>query len=207
MRRSLLALAAVAGMALPAIASATPKIGEPAPAFAVKDAKGADVSLDALKGKIVVLEWSNFGCPFVKKHYSHDNMQARQKNAAKDGVVWLTIFSSAEGKEGHMTAEAALAEMAKQGGAPAHIIMDAEGTFGKLYDAKTTPHMFVIDKEGILAYMGAIDDKPAPTVDDISDDLTGTKNYVSNALAALKDGKPVAEPNTKPYGCGVKYAN
>lgn len=203
MRRSLFALAAVAGMALPAIAFATPKIGEPAPAFAVKDAKGADVSLDTLKGKTVVLEWSNFGCPFVKKHYGPGNMQSLQKQAATDGVVWLTIFSSAEGKEGHMSGEAALAEMTKQGGTPAHVIMDAEGTFGKLYDAKTTPHMFVIDKEGTLAYMGAIDDKPTPS----SDDIKGAKNYVTEALAALKAGKAVAESSTKPYGCGVKYAN
>lgn len=203
MRRSLLALAAAATFVLPAAAFAAPKIGEPAPAFAVKDAAGEDVSLDALNGKTVVLEWSNFGCPFVKKHYGAGNMQATQKAATADGVVWLTVFSSAKGKEGYMTAEEAAAEMKKQGGAPSHILMDPDGTLGKLYDAKTTPHMFVIDPEGTLVYMGAIDDKPTPDAADIKT----ARNYVSEALAALKAGKPVADSNTKPYGCGVKYAD
>ena len=202
MRRSLFALAAAASLMLPVSAFAEPKIGEPAPAFAVKDAAGKDVSLDGLAGKIVVLEWNNFGCPFVQKHYGAGNMQAVQKAATADGVVWLSVFSSAEGKEGHMTAEAALAEMKKQGAAASHVIIDADGTLGKLYGAKTTPHMFVIDTKGNVAYMGAIDDKPSADAADIK----GAKNYVTEALAALKAGKPVVDANTKPYGCGVKYA-
>lgn len=203
MRRSLLALAAVASMALPFTAFAEPKVGAPAPAFSVKDAAGEAISLDALQGKIVVLEWNNFGCPFVKKHYGSGNIPALQQAAAKDGVVWLSVFSSAEGKEGHMSAEQATAEMKKYAGAPAHIIMDPDGTLGKLYAAKTTPHIFIVDKEGAIAYMGAIDDKPTADAADIK----GAKNYVTEALTALKAGKPVADASTKPYGCGVKYAD
>lgn len=203
MRRSLLALAAVCSMVLPMTASAEPKTGEPAPAFTVKDAAGKEVSLDALQGNIVVLEWSNFGCPFVKKHYGAGNIQALQKAAAKDSVVWLSIFSSAKGKEGYMTPEAAIAEMKKQGGAPAHILMDPDGTLGKLYAAKTTPHIYIIDKEGTLVYQGAIDDKP--TADPA--DIKGANNYAAEALAALKAGTPVAHGTTKPYGCSVKYAD
>lgn len=203
MRRSLLALAAMCSMALPFAASAEPKTGEPAPAFTVKDAAGKDVSLDALQGNIVVLEWSNFGCPFVKKHYGAGNIQALQKAAAKDGVIWLSVFSSAKGKEGYLTPEAAIAEMKKQGGAPAHILMDPDGTLGKLYAAKTTPHIYIIDKEGTLVYQGAIDDKPTadPT------DIKGAKNYVTEALTSLNAGTPVAHGTTKPYGCSVKYAD
>lgn len=201
MRRSLIALAAVCSMALPFSAFAEPKVGEPAPAFAVKDAAGADVSLDALQGKVVVLEWNNFGCPFVKKHYGAGNMQAVQKAAAADDVVWLSVFSSAEGKEGYMSGETATAELKKQGATVSHVIMDPDGTLGKLYSAKTTPHMFVIDKEGVLVYQGAIDDKPTANADDIK----GAKNYVTAALTALKEGKPITDSNTKPYGCGVKY--
>jgi alkyl hydroperoxide reductase subunit AhpC len=203
MRRSLLAIAAVASLMLPTLANAAPVIGKPAPAFSVKDATGKEVSLASLKGKIVVLEWSNFGCPFVKKFYSAGAMQSFQKAATKQDVVWLTIFSSAEGKEGHLAPAALSAEMAKQGGAPSHIIPDADGTFGKMYEAKTTPHMFVIDKEGTLAYMGAIDNKAS--VD--SGDIKGATNYVNDAIAALAAGKPVTVSSTKPYGCGVKYAN
>ncbi len=202
MRRSFLAMATAAAMVLPFTAFAKPVIGEAAPAFDVKDAKGADVSLDALQGKTIVLEWVNFGCPFVKKHYGAHNMQALQEKATKDGVVWISVFSSAEGKEGYQTAKEALADVQKQGAHPTHIVMDPDGTLGKLYDAKTTPHLYVVDKEGTLAYMGAIDDKPSANPDDIK----GAKNYVSAALDALAKGEKVADANTKPYGCGVKYA-
>lgn len=202
MRRHLLILATMLGFLAPAYAYAAPEIGKQAPDFSLTDAAGKPVSLAALKGKTVVLEWSNFGCPFVKKFYEPGAMQGFQKEAAKHDVVWITVFSSAEGKEGHQTAEQALAEMQKRGGAPAHIIMDPEGTLGRLYEAKTTPHMFVIDAKGTLAFMGAIDDKP--TADPA--DIKSATNYVNNAIAALKDGKAVEPNNTKPYGCSVKYA-
>ncbi len=203
MRRSLLAIAAAASLVLPTLANAAPVVGKPAPAFSVKDASGTEVSLASLKGKIVVLEWSNFGCPFVKKFYGVDAMQSFQKAATKQDVVWLTVFSSAEGKEGYYAPTALTAEMTKQGGAPSHIIPDAAGTLGTLYEAKTTPHMFVIDKEGTLAYMGAIDSTPSADPVDVK---TAT-NYVNEAIASLIAGKPVAVSSSKPYGCGVKYAN
>lgn len=203
MRRSLLALATVCSMALPFSAFAEPKTGEPAPAFTVTDIAGKEVSLDALQGKVVVLEWSNFGCPFVKKHYGAGNIQALQKAATKDGIVWLSIFSSAKGKEGYMTEKDAAAEIKKHDAAPTHTILDPEGTLGRLYGAKTTPHFFIVDTDGTLVYQGAIDD--TPTADPA--DIKTARNYVTEALAALKAGKSVAEGTTKPYGCSVKYAD
>lgn len=186
---------------LPASLYAAPKVGAPAPSFELKDADGKTRSLAEHKGKTVVLEWTNDGCPFVKKHYGTGNMQRLQRQAAKDGVVWLTINSSALGKQGHVDGPGAKKLMTEHEAAPAAYLLDPDGKVGKRYGARTTPHMYVIDAEGTLVYMGAIDDKPSTKTEDVKT----AKNYVTAALAALKAGKPVAEPVTKAYGCGVKY--
>jgi peroxiredoxin len=184
-----------------AVAFAAPEIGKPAPDFSLTDSKGAKHSLADYKGKYVVLEWVNYGCPFVKKHYDSTNMQALQKDATANDVVWLTICSSAPGKQGHMAAADVNKELAAKGSAPKAYLIDEAGTVGKAYDAKTTPEMFVINPEGVLIYMGAIDDKPTVDIADVA----GAKNYVKAALASAKAGQPVAEAKTKSYGCSVKY--
>jgi peroxiredoxin len=182
-----------------AIAHAAPEIGKPAPAFTAKDSSGAEVSLSDFKGKTVVLEWMNEGCPFVQKHYNSGNMQKLQKAAVADDVVWLTIVSSAPGKQGHLDAEKAAAKKGEIGSTA--LLIDEDGTVGKAYDAKVTPEMFVIDGEGTLVYMGAIDDKPNPDPSTID---TAT-NYVTAAIESVRAGTPVETTQTKPYGCGVKY--
>ncbi len=175
--------------------------GRLAPAFVLPGASGKSVSLTALKGKIVVLEWLNHGCPFVKKHYSVGNMQALQAKAKKDGVVWLSVISSAPGKQGHGDVKATKADMVTHKSNAADVLIDEDGTVGKAYGAKTTPHMYIIDKEGVLVYQGAIDDKPSTD----SADIKGAKNYVSDALDALVNGQKIMLSDTKAYGCGVKY--
>ena len=204
--RSLLSLAAAAALifALPQAASATPDIGKPAPAFNGTDSRGQTVSLAALKGKTVVLEWTNHECPFVKKHYDSGNMQKVQKEALEHkNVIWVSINSSAPGKQGHVDTKAALEIIKKDDAHPTHYLIDESGEIGKLYEAKTTPHMFIIDKEGTLAYEGAIDDKPSPR----PASLEGAQNYVLAALKDLHAGHTVQTPATKPYGCSVKYAH
>ncbi len=196
-----LLLLTLALIPLSTAAMAAPEIGKPAPEFMANDTNGQHVMLSELKGKTVVLEWTNHECPFVKKHYGSGNMQALQAEATKDGVVWVSIVSSAKGKEGHSTAEDANKITAEQKAVPTHKILDESGDIGKLYGAKTTPHMFVIDKDGILAYAGAIDDKSGFDPEEIKT----AKNYVRTALADLKAGKPVETSSTNPYGCGVKY--
>ncbi|MGK2286737.1 thioredoxin family protein [Pedomonas sp. V897] len=188
-------------IAISAPAFAAPKVGAPAPAFTATDINGKTHALSDYKGKTVVLEWHNPECPFVKKHYDSGNMQALQKSATSDGVVWLTINTSAEGKQGHLTPQAAKDLLAAQKAAPSAYLLDTDGKVGRLYEAKTTPHMFVIDPKGTLVYMGAIDDKPTANPDDIKT----AKNYVTAALASVKAGQPVADSATKPYGCSVKY--
>ncbi|MGB1077186.1 MAG: redoxin family protein [Bdellovibrionales bacterium] len=178
-----------------------PKIGAPAPAFTATDTNGNEVSLEALKGKVVVLEWTNHECPFVIKHYETKNMQSLQEKAAEMGVTWISIVSSAEGKQGATTAEEANEIMAEQGAKPAHRILDPEGTIGHMYGAKTTPHMFVIDAEGNLAYQGAIDDNPSPRQSAVAD----AKNYVLEAMTALTTGGEIEVAETRSYGCSVKY--
>jgi peroxiredoxin len=201
MKKQLAALAAVLTLAAPALRAADPSVGKAAPAFALADVDGKKRSLSEFKGKYVVLEWVNHGCPFVRKHYGSGNMQALQKEMTGKGVVWLSVCSSAEGKEGYMTpAEWKKAE-AEKGAAPTDVLLDPEGAVGHLYGAKSTPHMFVITPEGTLVYKGAIDDKP--TYD--PEDVKGAKNYVRQALAEAMAGKPVSEPETKAYGCSVKY--
>ncbi len=199
MQRLLMAMAIIFATVSPALAQV--ESGTPAPQFSATDTEGKPVSLSALKGKPVVLEWSNHKCPFVVKHYESGNMQKIQKAAAEQGAVWMTILSSAEGKQGYVSDEEANALTKEHDAHPAHVIRDVSGEIGRMYGAKTTPHMYVIDAEGTLVYQGAIDDKP--TADQA--DIEGATNYVTNALDALKDGKLPEISTTQPYGCAVKY--
>lgn len=182
---------------------AAPEVGKPAPDFTATDVNGKSVSLSGLKGKPVVLEWTNDQCPYVQKHYSSGNMQKTQNDAIGKGAEWIVINSSAPGRQGHVTPEKAkeIATAAKS--TPSALILDEDGKIGKLYDAKTTPHMFVIDKKGVLAYAGAIDDNPSPK----PEDAATAKNYVTTALDELAAGAAVSTPTTQAYGCGVKYAD
>ena len=182
-------------------AQAESEVGKPAPDFTLKDTSGKEHKLSDFKGKFVVLEWVNYGCPFVKKHYDSQNMQKLQAEATGKDVVWLSICSSAPGKQGHFPpAEAAEKTKAYKSAATAYLIDDT-GTVGQLYGAKTTPDMFVINPEGVLIYKGAIDDNSSPDAAAIAD----SKNYVQLALNEAAAGKAVSTPSTKPYGCGVKY--
>jgi peroxiredoxin len=194
------AMLTLAGVAMGA-ADEGPRVGKPAPDFAGIDSDGKTVTLKELRGRTVVLEWSNHQCPFVAKHYRSGNMQALQKEAAGQGVVWLTMVSSAPGMQGSVTAAEANELTRSRGAAPSAVVLDPTGTIGRAYDARTTPHMFVIDASGTVVYMGGIDDKPTTDVADIAT----AKNYVRLALAAVAAGRPVQEPVTRPYGCSVKY--
>jgi len=174
--------------------------GDMAPAFTLANAEGETVSLADFKGKTVVLEWTNEGCPYVKKHYS-GAMQALQRQATEDGVVWLTIISSAPGTQGYVEGDEAKAWKSKYNAAFSHLLLDPTGEVGKLYDAKTTPDMRVIDPEGRLIFVGGIDDKPTNKVED----LQGATNFVQAALADAKAGRPVTTNFAQPYGCAIKY--
>jgi hypothetical protein len=177
------------------------KIGEPAPNFTGVDSNGKQQSLSAYKGKFVVLEWHNQGCPYTRKHYESGNMQRLQKEWTSKGVIWLTVISSAPGTQGFVTPTQENEYLQKMSAAPTAVIMDPGGSLGHLYGAKTTPHMFIIDPSGTLIYNGAIDDHPTSDQADIA----SSKNYVSAALQEAMSGKPVAESATRPYGCSVKY--
>jgi len=195
--------AAAAALTLASIAQAEVGVGKPAPDFTLTDASGKPVALSSFKGKTVVLEWTNQDCPYVRKHYGSGNMQALQKTAADQGVVWVSISSSAPGLQGYVTAADAQRLTAERKAAPSAFLLDPDGKVGRLYDARTTPQMFVIDKDGKLAYMGAIDDKPSANVADIP----GARNYVTEALTAVAAGQPVKLASTRPYGCSVKYSD
>lgn len=182
-------------------AGAAPTVGQPAPDFTLTDVDGKQVSLADFRGKTVVLEWHNPGCPFVKKHYGSGNMQKTQEAATKDGVVWLTINSSAPGKQGHMDGAEAKKGMEKDGAKSSAYLLDPNGEVGRAYDAKTTPHMYIIDEAGTLVYAGGIDDKPTANPADIKT----ARNHVLAALAELKDGKSISVATSRPYGCAVKY--
>ncbi|MCB1721886.1 MAG: thioredoxin family protein [Alphaproteobacteria bacterium] len=181
--------------------NATVEIGQPAPEIEATDTNGNAFKLSDHKGKIVVLEWTNHQCPFVMKHYDSGNMQAMQKAAQKKGVEWISIISSAPGRQGHVSAEEANKIVSDSGATITAKILDETGTIGKAYDAKTTPHMFVIDAEGNVAYAGAIDSQPSPNPATIE----GATNYVNAAIDALEAGQPVEVAQTQPYGCSVKY--
>lgn len=177
------------------------EIGKPAPNFTATDIDGNEFSLEDQKGKIVVLEWTNNGCPFVRKHYDTKNMQNTQKTATDNGVVWVSIVSSAPGKQGYMTPEEAQQLVKDEGAHATTRILDTTGEIGKMYAAKTTPHMFVISAQGNVEYAGAIDDNPSPNPKAVE----GAENLVLAALDALSTGKSVEVPLTQPYGCSVKY--
>jgi peroxiredoxin len=197
------AVALSAGALIASTAQAAPATGAAAPAFSGVTSAGETISLADFAGKTVVLEWTNDGCPFVKKHYATPpaNMQTLQKSAAADDIVWISVISSAKGEQGHADAARANELTASRGAAPAHVVLDEAGTIGKLYGAKTTPHMFIITPDGELAYDGAIDSKSSAKVEDIAK----ATNYVTAALEDIEAGRPVATPVTKPYGCSVKY--
>jgi peroxiredoxin len=196
-----LAAPALVFLAAVGASSADVTINEPAPEFTLSGADGESHKLSDYRGKVVVLEWLNHDCPFVKKHYGTDNMQALQRKYTDAGVVWLSINSSAAGKQGHLTAEQATKVTAEKNAAPSAVLLDADGKVGQLYGARTTPHMFVIDPEGKLVYNGAIDDKPTPEPADVK----GAKNFVAAAIDATVAGKKPEVQAMKPYGCSVKY--
>ncbi|MCB1214788.1 MAG: thioredoxin family protein [Deltaproteobacteria bacterium] len=184
-------------------AQAQVEIGKAAPDFTATNQEGQKVSLSDFKGKYVVLEWSNFECPFVRKHYDSKNMQSLQKKYTDQGVVWLTIFSSAPGKQGYYKQAELKERKSKEGNQATHALMDPTGEIGKKYGAKTTPHLFIINPEGKLAYMGAIDSIKSTDIEDIAK----ANNYVQEALDALLKGEKVKTTNTVSYGCSVKYQN
>jgi peroxiredoxin len=175
--------------------------GAPAPDFSAQDITGRGVNLRDYAGKTVILEWTNNGCPFVGKHYNSGNMQALQRRFTEAGDVWLTIASSAPGEQGYVDAAEARADIARWKAAPSDYLLDPDGVVGHLYDARATPHMVVIDTKGVVAYMGAIDDKRSTDLDDVKT----AKNYVVAALDELAAGKPVTVGTTHDYGCSVKY--
>jgi peroxiredoxin len=195
--------AGLIGPLAPTSVPAAGVVGEAAPAFTLTDSNGRTHSLSDLRGKIVVLEWWNYQCPFVGKHYGGGNMQKLQKTWTSRGVVWLTVSSSAPGKQGYVDGPKANALMKEKGGAPTAILLDHDGTVGRAYGARTTPHMFVIDKTGTLVYEGGIDDKPST---DLAD-LATANNYVEAALEEVSAGRPVSTPTSEPYGCSVKYSD
>lgn len=193
--------AAMAAAFLPGTAHAAVQVNQPAPDFTLPSADGASHSLSDFRGKVVVLEWLNYGCPFVQKHYDSGNMQALQKRYTGEDVVWLSINSSAPGKQGHSSPAEAAALTAEHDAAPTAVLLDPEGEVGKMYGARTTPHMYIIDPDGDLVYNGAIDDKP--TTDQA--DVEGAENYVVAALGQVMEGQQPELQTTKPYGCSVKY--
>jgi peroxiredoxin len=179
------------------------RVGEPAPGFTATDTNGEVHKLSEYQGKFVVLEWTNRGCPYTQKHYNSGNMQRLQREWTGRGVVWLTVISSAPGKQGYVTASEENAYLKQANAAPTAVLLDPAGTLGHLYDAKTTPHIFVVNPKGSLIYNGAIDDRPTTDVSDVN----GAKSYVSLALEEATSGKPVGTPTSRPYGCSVKYAD
>ena len=195
--KSVIAFAAATFSAL-ALAAAPP--GQPAPGFTLTDLSGKPVNLADYKGRTVVLEWHNFACPFVQKHYRSGNMQALQKKYAND-VVWLAVNSTARTAYDYLEPAKVSQQLADFKAAPARYLMDEPGDVGRAYGAKTTPHMYIIDPSGKVVYNGAIDDKRTSDVADVK----GAKNYVMAALDELKAGKPVSVASTTPYGCSVHY--
>lgn len=185
----------------PVVDAGNALVGKPAPAFTLTDSNGKKHNLADFKGKFVVLEWVNYDCPFVRKHYNSGNMQSLQKAYTEKGIVWLSVNSSAAGKQGNFAPEKINTLIKEKGAQPSAYLIDSDGQVGRLYGARTTPHMYIINPQGELIYNGAIDDKPSADPADI-----GTaKNFVRTALDEALAGKPVTTSATQPYGCSVKY--
>lgn len=207
-RRTLIA-AAVGALTLTGVAvsgvtaGGSPDVGKAAPAFTGTTADGETISLGDYKGKTVILEWTNHQCPYVRKHYGADNMQALQRKTTTDGAVWLSVISSAPGTQGYVEPAEALKIAETRGASPSEIVLDPEGSIGRAYGARTTPHMYIIDGNGTLVYKGGIDDRPTTNPADIE----RATNYVRAALDDMAAGKPVAQPVTRAYGCSVKYSS
>ena len=199
LRRTLIATAAALFAAGSAQAAAT--VGQPAPDFTLKDATGKTVRLSDFKGKHVVLEWTNPGCPFVRKHYDNGNMPATQKDATSKGVVWLAINSTEKASSDYLEPAKLVAWKAERKSAPSAILMDEEGTVGKSYGARTTPHMYIVNPQGQLVYAGGIDSIPSARPADIEK----ATNYVKVGLSEALAGKPISAATTQPYGCSIKY--
>lgn len=176
-------------------------VGEPAPDFSVVDAYGTTRTLGDFEGKFVILEWLNHGCPFIKKHYNGNNMQQLQKKYTEQGVVWLSVISSAPGEQGYLEPEDAQEVVKEKNASPTAVLLDTDGTMGRSYGARVTPHMFIINPDGVLEYNGAIDDRPTTKVKD----LEGARNYIVEAMDALMNGEEIAVHTNRPYGCTVKY--
>jgi len=202
MKTFVAAMASAAALILAGSAQAEVKVGAPAPGFQAVDSTGKTRTLDEFKGKTVVLEWHNNGCPYVRKHYGTGNMQALQKKYTQEGVVWLSVASSPEGAQGYVTAAEANAYAKDAGASPSAVLLDHKSEISRAYDARNTPLMVVIDAKGQVAYYGAIDDRPTTNPEDVK----GARNYVAQALDEMKSGKPVSVASTRPYGCYVKYA-
>jgi len=200
LRRSLLSLALIVPFAA---AQAAPAVGQAAPDFTLKDASGKAVKLSDYRGKFVVLEWTNPGCPYVKKHYNTGNMGATQADATGRGAVWLSINSTAKGAWDYMEPAKVLAWQHERKGRPSALLADEEGTVGRAYGARTTPHMYIVDPQGKLVYAGGIDSIPSSDPDDIKK----ATNYVRQGLAEAMAGKAISSPATRPYGCSIKYKN
>jgi AhpC/TSA family protein len=189
------------GWSLARAASDEPQVGQPAPGFTATDSQGKTHRLEDYRGKTVVLEWTNADCPYTRKHYTSGNMQGLQSLAREHGVVWLSVISSAPGKQGYVDGPGADALTQSRQAHPTAVLLDPSGNLGRLYHAKTTPHMFVIGPAGDLKYLGGIDSIATADVDDIKN----AEPYLKEAMLAVVDGKPVAHPVTRPYGCSVKY--
>jgi hypothetical protein len=201
--RSLLLIAAFGLAALPTLAADGPRIGAAAPDFTGTGSNGEKIHLADLKGKTIVLEWTNDGCPYVHKWYSSGAMQKLQRDAAALGVVWLSIVSSAPGEEGYVDAAQANADTVSRKAAPAHVLLDPQGAIGHLYRAETTPHIFVIKPDGALAYMGGADSIASTRISD----MQRAEPFAREAFEAVVAGKSVPHPVTRPYGCSVKYSS
>lgn len=204
-RALLLGAAGLTGTALMlrgAPAWAAPQVQQPAPDFSAVDSNGATQSLSALRGKIVVLEWTNHDCPYVRKHYGASNMQNLQREVTGAGAVWLTVISSAQGAQGYVPPEQANNLTKTRNAAPTAVLLDPKGTMGRAYSAQTTPHMYVINQQGMLVYMGGIDSIATTRVADLQQAIP----YLHDAFRAVMEGKPVQNAVTRPYGCSIKYS-
>ncbi len=203
MKTKALTLTLLAGLALGSLqAHAAAVLDKAAPLFTGKTADGGTLALESLRGKTVVLEWTNHQCPYVKKHYDQSsNIPQLQKAATKEDVVWLQLISSAPGKQGHVDGKTALDLNQQRGAAPSNVVLDENGEIGKLYEAQTTPHIYIIDKAGTLVYKGGIDSVKSNKAEDIAK----ATPYVKEALSAIAAGQKVPNANTQPYGCSIKY--